>query len=252
MKCNIDDSASCCGRCGTTKVVAVVPVFGRRPLVRITIERLLKKNGVDKVICVGDVLKDKKVCLAAGAEWVDHPNKPLGGKWNAAFVEAQKYKPEAVLFVGSSDWVSDSWVKVLVLYIDYYDMVGLPGCYLLDINTEGTYRACYWPGYVGPREGESIGIGRLISSRILEKLDWQPFDSRLDNSLDYSMRSRILNAGGKEKLLSTTAIRSMAISCNRWPNKHQFEAHWSGQLQSQKIEPKELLEWFPESKLIFK
>lgn len=254
MRCSIDDSALCCGKCGTKKVVAVVPVLGRRPLVKLTIQRLLHKNRVDKVICVGDISRDKKVCEAAGAEWITHPNDPLAAKWNEGFIAAKKHNPDAVLFVGSSDWLSDNWLPTLTPYIEYYDMVGLPGCYLLDINTNTrTYRACYWPGYVGRREGESIGIGRLISARILNKLNWKPFDDKLNHSLDYSMRDRILSAGGKERLLSTSDIKSMAISCNEWPNKHQFEAHWNNRLPSQRIDPKkDLFKWFPESLQIFK
>lgn len=35
------------------KVVAVIPIKGRLPLLRFTIQRLLNKNGLTEVICVG-------------------------------------------------------------------------------------------------------------------------------------------------------------------------------------------------------
>lgn len=254
--CRGDDYGDCCGKCGIKnemKIIAVIPVYGRRPLVKHTIERLLKKNGAYKVICVGEHSKDQRVCVEAGAEWVQHTNKPLGAKWNAGFMAAKKHNPDGCLFVGSSDWVSDNWIQILGQYLNDFDMIGLPGCYLLDINTtKRVKRAVYWPGYIGPREGESIGIGRIISRRILEKMNWQPFEA-LEHSLDYSMMKRIIKAEGKIKLVESQDVKSMAISCNEWPNKHQFESHWNNRLPSQRIDPKQtVLKWFPESVEIFK
>jgi glycosyltransferase involved in cell wall biosynthesis len=258
MMCKGDDLATCCGKCEqeNMKVVAVIPVLGRRELVRYTIERLYKKNKVEKVICVGHHAKDERICKASGAEWVFHENKPLAAKWNSGFIAAKKYNPMACLFVGSSDWVSDNWIATLQYYLKDFDMVGLPGCYLLDINhnllkNEQRLRACYWPGYVGPREGESIGIGRLISARVLEKMNWMPFENHLDNSLDYSMQKRVLQAGGKLKLVHTNQCKSMAISTNMWVNKHQFEAHWNNRLPSKRLDVNELTTIFPEAKQIF-
>jgi glycosyltransferase involved in cell wall biosynthesis len=261
MNCDRDDLGNCCGKCENKemrKIVAVIPVFGRRPLVKLTIERLLKKNGVHNVICVGDVSKDERVCKDAGAEWVTHPNKTLAAKWNAGFLAAKKYKPDACLFVGSSDWISDTWVPTLGPLVKDFDLIGLPGCYLLDINMTPariSMRAVHWPGYKGPREGESIGIGRIISARILDRINWQPFENKLDHSLDFSMQTKVLNAGGKLKLVKTDEVFSMAISCNEWPNKHNFESHWSNRLPSRKINGKEIdnfvMKNFPEAYNIF-
>jgi hypothetical protein len=253
MNCGKEDMGDCCGKCGVKKIIAVIPVHGRRPLIKHTIERLYKRNGIYKVICVGDSVIDKKVCLQSGADWVQFKNKPLGAKWNEGFKAAEKYQPDGCLFVGSSDWISDNWMTVLSQYLCNYDLIGLPGCYLLDINrTKDTHRALHWPGYIGTREGESIGIGRLISAKVLDKMNWQPFGAGLDHSLDYSMKERVMKAGGKVKLVVTDQVKSMAISCSEWPNKHNFESHWSNRLPSEKIDPQELFKMFPESLEIFK
>lgn len=239
------------------KIIAVIPVHGRRPLIKQTIGRLLKKNRVYKVICVGDHPKDERECKAAGAEWVQFANKPLGAKWNEGFVAAKRFNPDGCLFVGSSDWISDNWLSVLGERLNDCDLIGLPGCYLMDVRTTGgrnAYRACHWPGYIGLREGESIGIGRVISARILNKITWQPFDPKLDHSLDFSMIKKVHAAGGKIKLVNPPEIKSMAISCDQWPNKHNFESHWSNRLPSRKLNEEELWELaseFPEVTQIF-
>ncbi len=235
------------------KVVACIPVKGRGPLVEQTIRRLYLKNGVDKVICSGDSHEDRKVCERAGALWVQHRNQPLGQKWNAAFSEAKQYNPDACLFVGSSDWISDNWCSELSPLLQEYDMVGTPGCHFLDISE--VKRLVYWPGYTGHRQWESIGIGRLLNRNILEKLRWNPFDDSLDRSLDGSMSARIKKVGGTASHgVVNNKINSLSISTNQWINKHRFEDHWSGQLKSKVIDnPDQWLgEHFPEALNVFK
>lgn len=242
--------ATCCGVCDY-KVVAVIPVHGRLPLLKYTIQRLYEVNKVFKVICVGESAEERQVTSSSGAVFLWHPNRPLGAKWNAGFVHARQYNPDACLFVGSSDWIDENWIPTLKHHLKYVDMVGLPGMYLLDIGD--TFRACHWSGYVGHREGESIGIGRMIRSKILDRMDWKPFIDTLDNSMDGSMQSRVIEAGGIVKTVNED-LKSLSISTNRWPNKHKFEDHYSGRLKSEIIDNAN--EWidryFPEAKQVFK
>lgn len=246
--CIGDDLANCCGHCDKN-VVAVIPVLGRLPLLKHTIERLLKKNGVTQVICIGQSSDERDVCEKAGAQFIRYKNNPLGQKWNAGFQEAKRLEPDACLFVGSSDWLSDNWLRSIAPYMNNYDMVGMPGCYFLDIGQ--TLRLVHWPGYTGRREGESIGIGRVISSRLLDQLDWQPFDNHLENSMDFSMYQKVQHS--KRYLLKSNDVFSLSISTNRWPNKHQFEAHWQNVLPSEKVDNPEawLKQHFPEAFTVF-
>lgn len=252
VRCPKDDAADCCGKCGKKKVAACIPVHGRQPLVKHTIERLIKKNKVDVVICVGDSNSDRKVCERAGAVWVQHRNNPLGDKWNAAFREAKKYNVDACLFVGSSDWISDNWLDVMLPLIGEFDLIGTHGCNFLHVATPNFY-ACYWPGYTKDRKGETIGIGRLISSKVLDKLQWEPFHSDLDKSLDFSMHQRVTKVAGKLHSVESKIIQSVSISTDEWGNKHNFWSHWKNRLPSIKI--KSVSKWidenFPEAKEIF-
>jgi len=99
------------------RVVAVIPVHERLELLPLTITRLYKKNGLDRVICVGDGRKEKAICMEAGAMWVTHQNKPLGAKWNYGYQAARELKPDAVVFVGSSDWICDDWIQIMRPYL---------------------------------------------------------------------------------------------------------------------------------------
>lgn len=233
------------------RVVACMPVFGRKPLLEHTIRRLYEKNGVYKVICAGDQPEDKKLCESLGAVWTYHPNKPLGAKWNQAFFEAKEFNPDACLFVGSSDWISDNWLPEIEPIVKDYDLIGTRGCHFLHIKSG--YEVCYWPGYLGRREGESIGIGRVISRRVLDLMQFKPFDDHLNASLDYSMIQKCTKVAAKIHLTDNSKIKSLSISTERWINKHQFNDHVSGALKSEFLENPVpwLCDNFPEAFKIF-
>lgn len=245
---------------GFYNVVAVVPVFGRLPLVKQTVERLTLKNHIERVVCVCSTDEDYEYIQSlrkgnCGISVIKHANKPLGAKWNAGFVEAKKYTPDACLFVGSSDWVSDNWVSTLLPLVKDYDMVGMAGCRLLDISN-GRMRGLDWHGYNGEREDESIGIGRLISARILNKIGWKPFNDDKDGSLDYSMQLKVKKAGGKCAIIHHPELISMAISTDKWENKHKYKDHETGALRRNSLPIKDLRGFltanFPEAYDIFK
>ena len=241
------------------RVIACMPVHGRLPLLVQTIQRLYKKNGVERVICSGDGAEEKKLCEELGAVWVPHQNRPLGAKWNAAFKKAADYNPDAVLYVGSSDFVSDNWIEVMKPYVENYGFAGVPGCHFFDIDSEANYRCCFWPGYRGSkyhkeRADETIGIGRMISGTVMEKIGWEPFTATYDNSLDRSMKERILKyAGIDDQMVRDPNIRAVSISTDQWSNKHNFLHHYNNYLPSQFLPDAEGFagQYFPELLNVF-
>lgn len=240
-----------------SKVIACIPIHGRIPLFIHTIRRLIDKNGVARVICVGDNEDEKAVALSVDkrVEWVNYPNKPLGSKWNASFSACAKHDPDAVLFVGSGDWLTDNWVEAGLKDLEHYDMVGRLDFMLLDISRQHGMRMCHWHGYTEKaRQNEPIGIGRMIGRNMIKKLNYRPFEGRLDNGLDWSMYQAILKLRGKIGLLTDDTARSLSISTDRWPNKHIFEQHYSQKLPSDIIkDPTAILAaQFPEAFDIFK
>jgi len=115
---------------GPFRAVAVMPVHGRLPLVSLTIQRLLVKNRFHAVICLGDSPEEEKICRDAGAGFIYHANRPIGRKLNTGFQIAADYDPHAVMYVSSSDWLSDNWLDVVSSYVGEFDLVGkLDGCF---------------------------------------------------------------------------------------------------------------------------
>lgn len=228
------------------KVIVPIPVNGRLPLVRLTVKRLYEKNKVDKVILMGHEPQLKKLAYDMDCVWVETANNPLGLKWNLGFMAAKRFNPDAVLFVGSSDWVSEDYLPICEQYIDQYEMIGKLGCHFAD-KRDNKIRLVEWKGYgTGVRANESIGIGRLLSSRILDKFGWMPFNSRLDNSMDWSMQQNVIQHKGRIKILPSDQGSLLSISCDKWHNKHIFDDHWLNRLPSTRMNPFPFLDQFNE------
>jgi hypothetical protein len=227
------------------KIIAPIPVHGRLPLLKQTIRRLYNRSGIYKVICIGDDPQAQFIAENEGAQWVRHANKPLGAKWNAGFEAAAKYYPDGIIFLGSSDWISDDYLPIVTELLKEYDVIGKLGCHFLD--KAAAYRLVFWAGYGhGVRGNEPIGIGRVLGRNILKKIGYRPFDDRLDASLDWSMWNRINRHHPKIHILPYLTGQLVSISTNRWPNKHQFEEHWNNILPSIKEDADKFVVNYPE------
>lgn len=235
------------------RVIACLAVYGRLPLLEHTIKRLYRKNGCEKVICSGDQPEDKKLCESLGAVWVHHDNRHLGGKWNLAFLKAKDYNPDAVVFVGSSDWICDDWFKLMRPYVEEHGFAGTAGCYMADVAD--SIRVCNWLGYKTcrpERADETIGIGRMLSRRLLDAIGWQPFNPVLKNSLDRSMKDNAKKKGYVDFMVHDERLKALSISTNQWINKHRFESHWRNIVPSIKMNPEPFLStYFPEINQLF-
>jgi len=215
------------------KILAVIPVYGRTSLLPFTIKRLLEKNKLFKVICCGDKKEDEIACLESGAEWVQIKNYPLGNKWNKGFEYAEQFDPDGILFVGSSDWISQNWISDAWKFLenDEYQMVGKKSFLMVDINilTNKSYY-CKWNGYLNTsRTNEPIGTGRLISRKFLQAIKYKPFESSANQSMDYFMYQNCIRRKLKVKLIDDEEDKYMflSLSTNAWMNKHKFFRHYS-------------------------
>jgi hypothetical protein len=212
------------------RTVAVIPVHSRLPLLKLTIERLIQKCGVTEVICLGSTKEEADICTGAGAAFAPHRNKPIGRKLNYGFMLARLYDPDAVMYLSSSDWISAGWLSQVALYISDYDLIGK-----LDTNfchVGSTIRAVHWRGYSqgSSMEGQMIGIGRVLSRQALEEMKWQPFDSYLNSSLDYSMIFKLMKHASRcrQLIMLDDTMQSLSISTDLWSNIHSFHQHAAG------------------------
>ena len=216
------------------KLCAPVPVFGRFPLVRMTISRL---KGQDVIpIMLGHEDEAETIAKELDVEFIRVANDPLGNKWNAGFEACKNYQADGVIFMGSSDWASDEYIESVKDALKDFPFIGMLGCHFADVGDE--VRLVHWPGYQrGQRQHEPIGIGRVLRADILDKMNWSPFDPRLSSGLDWSMYLKIIQLTDGIAVIKDEEqdIRLLSISTNQWNNKHKFSDHWNGALKSKHI-----------------
>jgi hypothetical protein len=145
------------------------------------------------------------ICCVAGSEgqqsrgmvavhenffYTEVPNQPLGQKMNAAVNLSNKLSPDYCLMIGSDDIIGISlmerYFELMQRGIDY---VYLTDCFFFDTRTK---RGLYWGGYQRNfNRGKGAGIGRLISKRALDRIQWlcwpPGYDRILDTAFDKQM-----------------------------------------------------------------
>ena len=247
-------------------VVAVIPVFGRGLLVPFTIRRLVRM-GV-KVVCITEYENERRFCREAGATVTTLMKRPLGEKWNAGFLCAKQFDPDFYLYVGSSDWVSDNWLDVMLPVAENYELTGVLDFYELhlvydypfkrrqDYNREEVNRSFkgrklgHWNGYSGERKGEPIGIGRILRRDFVKRIGHKPFDDSLVKNLDNSMYRKTENVHA----MRCDEIKCLSLSTTLWSNRHSFalDMQNEGSRVFNDTEANDFLEkWFPETFKLF-
>lgn len=213
------------------KLCAPIPVFGRFPLVRLTISRLIRQGVIP--IIIGHEKEAMQIAEEFNIEFIPMSNDPLGNKWNAGFMACKNYSPDGVIFMGSSDWCSDDYLELVADAINDFAFIGMLGCHFADVSDE--VRLVHWPGYLkGQRQYEPIGIGRVLRSDMLDSMNWAPFDPRLSSGLDWSMYLKAIRLIENLAVIKDEEkdIRLLSISTDKWINKHKFSDHWDGALKS--------------------
>lgn len=135
----------------------------------------------------------------AGWTYFDAPNSPLGRKHQALLAGIRSWPFDALVIIGSDNWLSDGLIDAYVEVIEKLGGVqrpltfGVRDCYF--VNTADG-RSVYWPGYPpGRRHGESIGAGRLYTRAALEAVDFELWPRTANFGLDRAATEKLRSVG---------------------------------------------------------
>lgn len=158
--------------------------------------------------------------------YTETPNQPLGQKMNQAAHLASRLSPNYCLMLGSDDLIGISLMeKYYIAMQKGVDYSFLMDCYFFDTVSK---RGLYWGGYTKAfNRGRALGMGRLISARILNQLRWicwpPGYDRILDTAFDRQMdrtRCSRLPINLKNERLFALDIKSTMNMTNfmQWDN----------------------------------
>lgn len=134
-------------------------------------------------------IKSQSLCDKNHFHYLEHPNQPLGQKFNAGMKWFQEQEVGYVMILGSDDLVSPNLMGAYLPHFENQtDIIGLLDLYFLNVPTA---QLVYFPGYQDHRKGQTLGAGRCLSRRCLNLLNWQPWESHLNASLDHSMTQKL-------------------------------------------------------------
>jgi len=202
--------------------IAVVTGVWKRPRIFEMFAKGIKNLPVevDVIVAGSEGRTSRQMVQRHGFKYIETPNSPLSAKMNATTLAAKDY--DYVICMGSDDILSPELMKHYLKWMTLgYDFIGLTDFYFYDTTTR---RAMYWGGYRGVRQGETVGAGRVLSSKLLKSMDWKPWGDNLSSSLDSDMNSRIK---GKQIKMSLKKLGVFAVDIksstnitkfNRWDN----------------------------------
>jgi len=210
------------------EIVAIIPVSGRETLLKHTVARLKKQTIPIRVMCCGHTDSEREVCEEGGAEFIQVASDVLTGtKWQMMVnLSKEKYNPDALLILGSANFISDNWCEEMTKYlVDGVKLVGVMGLYYMHIWFNGKPTMYYFPGYpVGHiRHVETVGIGRIIPRSTLDALDWKLFEDVRRSNDSYMMRN-INRVQGVIAKVTDAPICAMRISSPKWKQLNSFNA----------------------------
>lgn len=177
------------------KRVAIVTACWKRPEVFEMFANATKKlNHPDLEIIVivagSEGAKSKHMVEKHGFIYIEIENDPLASKMNITTILAGKLQCDYVLCVGSDDLITNEllcvYAEQINLQIDY---VAVLDWYFYDTISK---KMSYWGGYSDSRRiGHTCGAGRLISARLMNEWNWQPWQIKHSKILDNSMQDKL-------------------------------------------------------------
>lgn len=151
-------------------------MHGRHDTVRYCLDKM---PFIDKIMIYstdedGVFLSDQDV-VASG----QYRNDPLSIKWNAAVMSLEDVEFDAVILLGSDDYVDERFVQFVSDNIDGHDMIAFT-----DLYFESDGHLYYWGGYEDGRKGEPAGAGKVYTKAFLERIKYNLFHEARNRGLD--------------------------------------------------------------------
>lgn len=180
----------------TLKICAFMAIYKRVPILEETIRRLKSQTlPLCAIVAVGSCGEDREVALRNGLDYLERENNPLSDKVQAAVTQCRSYDPDAILGIGSDDWVSENWVEEMASNLKGNDIVGTDHLFFCLKGARPPIVIRYF--YTKPRYGEPMGVGRLVSRQVLERCDWKLFPLGAKSGLDGASHRRLISFGAK-------------------------------------------------------
>lgn len=171
-------------------LVFIIAIYKRPHLTKQVLayyKRLSKKYGF-KIVVAGSEGDASKV-IAKGCHYIEVDNFPISDKNNAMMMEARKFNPDAVVLLGSDDYICENVIKHYYKLIEQKEtkVFGFKDLYFLDLKND--FLSHFSVG------DKSYGAGRFFPRNTLDAMNWKGWHVQADRGLDGINMKRALICG---------------------------------------------------------
>lgn len=160
------------------QTVLIMAEHKRSKIFEANLRLLQTQNGIHQLVIAVTDQEDINVCKKLEINYCITRNQPLGEKWQHALIFAKIFYPKYVIILGSDDFILQDYVpRVLEKFTDF-DLYIQNFWVNYDIVEEKIWQVCY------SDTSRGTGSGRIVSSRILNQVDWKLFPIHLSTALD--------------------------------------------------------------------
>ena len=223
----------------SAKLGLLTAIWGRPRLTELVLEYYYRR--VEYGCVVNSPEDESSIGLPYRGFWdsVSFSNSPLSDKWIRGVNWISLNQPvDAVIIVGSDDLITPKYIEACRYLIENgADYIYLPGSYFYDTQTG----RMIW-GYA-----ERLGMGRCISRRLLDRLDWKPWPEGLEYGLDGAMWERVKELDDVNIVCLKDALKHGYVGMdiktgeNMWSFDHIREMVISADVEAESI----LRKYFP-------
>lgn len=149
----------------------------------------------------------------SGWTLVATPNEPLSDKWTNTLAVAQVYKADAILIMGSDDFVDAAYIQRIAAELENHPIIIPQSLYFYSTQKrELIYCTC-----------SRGGPGRAIRRDVLDECGWSPWELGVDVGLEGAMDRRLGISNGRpfRKIIGEDlTILDVKSGDNMWPYEH--------------------------------
>jgi hypothetical protein len=193
-------------------LVFIIAIYKRPELTKIVLDYYRKLNKIYpfKIVIAGSEGELSRK-LAKGFDYIEVPNFPLTDKNNAMMQRAKIHNPDAVVLLGSDDFICENVIKYYYSLIEAKEsnIVGFYDLYFY--STQHEYLSHYDCG------GKSYGAGRYFPKSALKRINYTGWAGEYNRGLD-SNNIKVCEAQGiKHRVIELSEIDGLLVDV-----KHNF------------------------------
>jgi hypothetical protein len=186
------------------KVVILTAMHGRQETVKYCFDKM---PNIKKIVMYSEDADGVFLNSFSNVHKFKTPNNPLSNKWNKGIKKLKNFDFDAVILLGSDDYVDEAFINYVSLNIAKYELIAFK-----DIYFESNDLTYYCGGYECKRKGEPVGAGKVYTKRFLRRIKYNLFPTPINKSLDGLSWNVCIRA--KAKMLITTLKENGLYCCD--------------------------------------